>query len=186
MSEQHIYLTKDELQSILKNTTSLRDKLLILLAYRKALRVTEAVSIKKADINLLYRTIYINRVKSSVSREYRLEDDEVRLLKRYLKTTDPYNPYLFQSQKGGKLHRVSGLRIFKQCCERAGIQEHKHFFHVLKHTIGTHLSDSLVPVQLIQTHLGHKALRNTMIYVKATTKASDTAYQNALLSGQLV
>jgi len=180
-----IFLTKQELKAVLK-VADTRNRVLILLAYRKALRVSEVAMLQRSDIDLVHGTIYVTRLKGSISRPYPLLPDEAKLLKRYLKTRTDNEPILFRSRQGGEVHRSQVYRSFKKCCVKAEIPAHKQFFHILKHTIGTHMSDALIPLQLIQKHLGHAQLKNTMIYSKANNYASDMAFTQAMNTGRLI
>ena len=60
-------------------------------------------------------------------------------------------------------------------CALAGIPPEKAHPHALKHSCGTHLSDLNETVQVIQDHLGHRNIQNTMIYLQVTNKARDAA-----------
>jgi integrase len=83
------YLTDHEVLQLIEAAKStrypLRDQLLILLAWRHGLRYSELVGLKLNQVNIPAREIYVKRVKGSENTHHPLAEDEVRLLKRYLK-----------------------------------------------------------------------------------------------------
>jgi site-specific recombinase XerD len=60
-------------------------------------------------------------------------------------------------------------------CKLAGIAKEKAHPHALKHSCGTHLSELGEDVQIIQDHLGHRSIQNTIIYLEVTNKAQTAA-----------
>ena len=63
----------------------------------------------------------------------------------------------------------------KKYCAAAGIGPEKAHMHALKHSCGTHLVDLGEDVLMIQDHLGHRNIQNTMIYLRVSNKARTAA-----------
>src|SRR5262249_20349548 len=81
-----------------------RDQLLILLAWRHGLRCEELVSMKLAQINIDAREIYVIRVKGSTNNHHPLQEDEVRLIKSWMRKREVYkgsgSDCLFLNERG--------------------------------------------------------------------------------------
>lgn len=56
----------------------------------------------------------------------------------------------------------------------------------LKHTIGTLLANSGVPVQVIQQRLGHRNIENTMVYLSIASEYVDRTVASAIEAGTVV
>jgi type 1 fimbriae regulatory protein FimB len=59
---------------------------------RHGLRVREAISLKKSDINLKDSRIWINRLKGGLSTEHPISGDELRAIKRNLNSREDNFP----------------------------------------------------------------------------------------------
>jgi type 1 fimbriae regulatory protein FimB len=59
-----------------------RDHALLLLMYRHGLRMSDAINLKLADVNMRESRIWVKRIKGSLSTEHPLHGDELRALKR--------------------------------------------------------------------------------------------------------
>lgn len=58
-----------------------RNYLLLLMMYRHGLRVTEAISLKRSDVNIKESRIWVNRLKNGLSVEHPISGDELRAVK---------------------------------------------------------------------------------------------------------
>jgi type 1 fimbriae regulatory protein FimB len=54
--------------------------------------------------------------------------------------------------------------LMKEYAELAMIPKEKRHFHVLKHSIATHLLDAGAELRFLQDWLGHANIQNTVIY----------------------
>ncbi len=133
------FLTFDETRRLFENITSKRDKAIFLLAYRHGLRASEIGLLRHSDLDLKTLRVMIHRKKGSLSGEHPLQADEVRVLKAYLKTRNDSLPYLFPSRKGSPISRAMLDVLIKGYGEKVKLPEDKRHFHVLKHSIATHL-----------------------------------------------
>jgi len=81
-----------------------RDYLLMLLAYRHGLRVSELVDLRLRDLDLDTGRVYVRRKKGSLSTHQPLEGDEIRALRAWLRERnqrqDARSSYLFLSERG--------------------------------------------------------------------------------------
>ena len=183
------FFTRAELARILDlaKNNSVRDYAMILLAYRHGLRASEVCRIEISHVDLEAGNIYCLRGKGSISNWQGLAKDEVKAIKVYMrKRPKGDNPHLFISRNGGLLSRTQFYRSFRRLCERADIPEGKRHPHCLKHTLGSHMANAGVPVQVIQMRLGHRNIQNTMIYVQMSSAYVDRAFDAALANGAVL
>jgi type 1 fimbriae regulatory protein FimB len=183
------FFTRSELERILTaaKTSSARDYAMVLLAYRHGLRASEVCRIEISHIELDAGNIYCIRGKGSISNWQALAKDEIKAIKSYMrKRPKTDSPHLFISRNGGPLSRTQFYRVFRQLCEKVGIPEDKRHPHCLKHSLGSHLANAGVPVQVIQMRMGHRNIQNTMIYVQMSSAYVDRAFEAALANGAVV
>src|SRR5215470_8691928 len=82
---QREYLTEAEIDKLLTTAgdsrNPVRDRLLILMAFRHALRVSELVNLRWEQIHLDTATIHVTRAKNGTPSNHGLQGDELRLLR---------------------------------------------------------------------------------------------------------
>ncbi len=175
-SETIKFLTLDETRRLFKCVTNKRDKAVFLLAYRHGLRASEIGLLRVNDLDLKRLRIMLHRLKGSLSGEHPLQPDEARALKAWLKNRDTDSPILFPSRRGLPISRQMLDVLMKQYGEEAVVPKEKRHFHVLKHSIATHLLDAGADLRFVQDWLGHSNIQNTVIY---TTLVSTSREQKA-------
>ena len=114
------YLTEAEIERLLeaagKSRNPTRDRLLVLLAFRHALRVSELVDVKVEQIDLKAATIHIRRAKNVTPGIHGLQGDEFRLIRALLRE-QPNSTFLFLSERKAPLS-VDGVQ---KLVERLGV-----------------------------------------------------------------
>jgi len=147
-----------------------RNTLIVLLAYRHGLRISEVTDLRKSDLDLQTARINCRRLKGSQQNIHPVEGDELRLIKRWLrKHPTPNSDYLFVSERGTPITRQAAWRILKEAGEKAGLSIAVHP-HMLKHSCGYYLADKGCDTRLIQEYLGHKNIQNTVRYTQTNAK----------------
>ena len=185
-------LTPAEVIAVLKTARrrSSRDHAMILLAYRHGLRASEVCQLTLEDVSLKTQSISVQRLKGSRHTVQALQPhrgqpllDEIAVLKTYLSQRPADgSPYLFTSQKGGRLSRMQFFRIVRDCCLEAGVSADLAHPHILKHSLCSHLLSADVNLGLIQQAAGHKSISSTMQYAHASDQQADSARQSAMMS----
>jgi type 1 fimbriae regulatory protein FimB len=149
-----------------------RDRCLILLMFRHGLRVSEAVGLKLADVDLEGRSLHVKRLKRGLSTTHPLRGDELRVLKAWLTERQRMRPdgkALFVSERRQPLSRKTAWVIIRDYGEEAGLAVASHP-HMLRHACGYALADQGADTRLIQDYLGHRNIQHTVRYT-ATTPA---------------
>jgi integrase len=168
------YLTPDQARRVIDAAARVgrqreRDRLLLTLAYRHGLRVSELVGLRWSDFDLesRERTLLVRRVKRGNVSRHTLEPDTVRLLQRHQARTDGH--YVFRSERGNPLS-IAAVQVIAR---RAGIQAGLDFQvhpHMLRHACGFALAELGTDTRLIQDYLGHKSIASTVVYTATSAR----------------
>src|SRR4051812_36572482 len=139
------FLTPSEIEALLDAARAerhgVRDHLLILMMYRRGLRVSEAVGLRRDEVDLDQARLWVKRLKNGLSVEQPIAGAELRAIKRYLATRWDRLPWLFISKRGQPLTRQSVNYLVGAAAERAGLGPvHPH---MLRHACGFYLAPGL-------------------------------------------
>jgi type 1 fimbriae regulatory protein FimB len=93
---------------------------------------------------------------------------------------------LFWSRSGGPVTRTQIFRLMRAYRAEAGIPPEKTHPHALRHSAGVHRAEAGLDVRLIQDRLGHRNIRNTVLYTRISSPLRDEAYSRALATGKVV
>jgi site-specific recombinase XerD len=164
------FLAEAEMDKLLeaakKGRWGIRDHLLVLMMYRHGLRVSEAIALKKSDVNLAQARLWVERRKRGLSVEQPIAGDELRAIKRYLATRDDKLPWLFISERGQPFTRYAVNYLIGAIANGAGLAGvHPH---TLRHSCGYYLADRGTDLRTIQDYLGHRDPRHTVHYTRIT------------------
>jgi integrase len=80
---------------------------LFLMMYRHGLRCSEAVDLRIDDVSFDRATLWVRRLKGSNSGMHPVEGDELRAIRRYLGLRKDNLPWLFLSERQGRLTRFA-------------------------------------------------------------------------------
>jgi len=163
------YLTPAEVQQLLKAAArsgryGQRDKTLIMLTYRHALRVSEAVSLRWDQIDLQAGLMAVTRAKNGVASTHPVRGPELRELRELCRQW-PDSPYVFCSERGGPMTTSNVRKLIARIGQEAKLPFPVHP-HQLRHALGYYLANKGEDTRAIQHYMGHKNIRHTARYTE--------------------
>jgi type 1 fimbriae regulatory protein FimE len=166
---QREYLTPDEVDQVLKASGQVgrhghRDRTLILLAYRHALRVSELVAMRWEQIDFKAGLVHVSRLKNGTPATHPIRGPELRAL-RDLRRQYPETPYLFVTERGGPMTPATARKMIARAGELAALPFPIHP-HMLRHSAGYKLANDGHDTRAIQQYLGHKNITHTVRYTE--------------------
>jgi type 1 fimbriae regulatory protein FimB/type 1 fimbriae regulatory protein FimE len=166
------YLTEKEIDKLIaaagESRNPGRDRLLILMAFRHALRVSELVDLRWQQVHLDTATIDIRRAKNGTPGIHGLQGDELRLL-RALRREHPHADFVFLSERKAPLSVDGAQKLIERLGESARLPFPIHA-HMLRHAAGYALAARGVDTRTLQAFMGHKSIANTVIYTSVADK----------------
>jgi integrase/recombinase XerD len=161
----------------------LRDRALVELLYGAGLRVSEAVGLERAGVDLERRLVRCIG-KGGKERIVPVGRQAVEALRRYLSRGRPYlerrpRPELFLNARGGSLTRAGAFLILRRLAERAGLEPTRIHPHLLRHSFATHLLEGGADLRSVQEMLGHADLATTEIYTHVSDQRRRETYFQA-------
>jgi len=166
-----VVLSQDEVARFLRAINNLKYRTILSLCYGAGLRVSEAVSLKVADIDSTRMMIRIRQGKGHKDRYVMLSPRLLELLRQYWKAHRPLI-YLFPTA-GEDKHRPLGVSAVQKVCQQArrdsGLAK-QVTPHTLRHSFASHLLEAGANIRTIQLLLGHNSLQTTAVYTHVSVK----------------
>ena len=166
----------EELETIRKTTTNIRDLAIVDLLYSSGMRIGECVSLNIKDMNFAEREVIVYGKGGKERICYFNARTKIEILE-YLQSRVDQEPALFVSRnypynrlkKGGVEH------MLKKIEEKTGIQRiHPHRF---RRTLATNLLDKGMSLEQVQRILGHKKIETTLIYANVNQSVTKMNHQ---------
>ena len=162
---------------------SLRDRALVELLYGAGLRVSEAVGLDRASVDLENRLVRALG-KGGKERLVPIGRQAVDALRRYLSRGRPHldrrhRPEVFLNAQGGALTRAGAALILRRLAEKAGLEPERVHPHLLRHSFATHLLEGGADLRSVQEMLGHADLATTELYTHVSDRRRRELYYQA-------
>jgi site-specific recombinase XerD len=141
------------LRSRLETTVSLRDRVILLLSLATGARASEILSIRRADILKSQKSVRLIGLKGSRDRVLRINDElwcDLVKYSRNIKADDLIFP-------------ITLRHFFRVWCK---YRPSKKKLHSLRHTFAVETYKRHKDIMLVKLALGHKGIRNTMVYLE--------------------
>jgi integrase/recombinase XerD len=152
------FLTLDEFKAMLKAAKNPRDSMLLKCLFYMGLRNSEAVNLKKDNVDVINKSVKVVQGKGSKDRIVFIPNDNLaQELGEYMKNTTISALFPLSDRQ---------IRnIIKTCARVAGIRAPEEVHpHTLRHSYATHLVNKGVGIDVVQDMLGHERLETTKIY----------------------
>lgn len=159
------YFTAEEARLILSN--SLREKnykafFLCLFLWNTGTRISEALSVKVSDIDLMGRALRVSTLKrESHERIIPLQNGFVGEVALWINQNELKRGDLMFS-----FTRRTGLNYVNSACSDAGINDKRTHPHTFRHSFAVNCILQGTPITVLQEWLGHRDISKTLIYTK--------------------
>lgn len=178
------FFYKEDTVKLIESTKNPFHKLLFLFIYETGSRISEALSVKYADIDESTSKVKIPVLKQRrrVWKFLKISDKLLSLiLSRQLRGFGK-NDYVFARFKGKRhISLQAADKAFAKCVKNIlgeNYSDRAHL-HSLRHSRAIHLLDSGMNIILLKNFLGHNSMSNTLIYLKYSSKDLDNAIEQA-------
>jgi len=168
-------------QPNVRDAQGIRDRSILETIYATGMRVSEAVNLKKDNINLdigFLRCIG----KGNKERIIPLGKKAIGSIKRYLEFSRAYflkqkiSEFLFIGRSKTKLSRQSVWKLIKRYALEAKIKKSIKV-HTLRHSFATHLLERGADLRSVQEMLGHSNISTTQIYTHIDKERLKTVHK---------
>ena len=162
---------------------ALRDHALLELLYGAGLRVSEAIGLERASVDLEQRLVRVVG-KGDKERVVPIGRRAADALRRYLARGRPHldrrhRRELFLNAQGGGLTRAGAFLIVRRTAAKAGLDPERVHPHLLRHSFATHLLEGGADLRSVQEMLGHADLATTELYTHVSDRRRREAYFSA-------
>lgn len=158
-------LTSDELNAIIRQSKTPRDKAIIETLASTGMRVSELINLQLSDLE--NEQIVITG-KGNKDRVVFLSSKAKSAIDEYLKTRKDTNiNNVFINNNGRKMTEQTIRSTIQTLSRRAMIDDYNTISpHTFRRTYATLLANKNVPIPTIQKVLGHSSIETTMLYIK--------------------
>ncbi|MET3110001.1 integrase/recombinase XerD [Salinicoccus halitifaciens] len=180
-----VYLTIEEMETLLAtpddSPAGMRDSTMMEVLYASGIRVSELISIKRADVNTEMGFIRVSG-KGSKERIVPITDFVARQLDEYISSIRPRllkaedTEDLFITNRGRGFTRQGLWKTIKKYEVLSGINKNITP-HTFRHSFATHLIENGADLRAVQEMLGHSDISTTQIYTQISASKIREMYK---------
>jgi len=171
----------EDVQQLLAVIAKPRDRAMILVLLRTAMRIGELLATRMSDLNLREKRITIMEAqKTRVGRVAYVSEDAYQALAVWLNQRDPAKENLFYGQGSQRLCYTAARVMFGKYLEKAGLAHKGYSLHCLRHTCATELLNAGMRLECLQQLLGHNSIEMTRRYARLTDNTRREEYFRAM------
>jgi type 1 fimbriae regulatory protein FimB/type 1 fimbriae regulatory protein FimE len=163
------HLTEAEVEKLLDaaraNRHGHRDALMVLMAYRHGLRVSELLDLQWNQIDFEHATLHVRRTKKGTPSTHPIRGDELRALRRLQREQQPTSAFVFTSERSAPFGPTGFARIIERLGVAAKLTIKVHP-HMLRHACGYALANKGHDTRALQAYLGHRNIQHTVRYTE--------------------
>jgi integrase/recombinase XerD len=159
--------------------------MLFRMLYGCGLRINEALSLKKTDVDLTNGILTITKAKNGMSRLVPMSQSLTDYSRHYANNMDfgtVDDGYFYPTRDGGKYNSTPVYVMFKKFMKQAGIFPEDSVgprVHDYRHTYAVHALEKMVnegqdiycTLPILSTYLGHLGIESTEKYLRLTEEA---------------
>ena len=165
-----------------------RDRALLELLYGTGIRISEAVGLDLADLDLddgmirvlgkgnKERVVPLGRSARRALEAY-LRDGRLALRRPRSRRASDADAVMLNA-RGGRISRQACWTIVRRAGERVGLGD-RLSPHVLRHSCATHMLDHGADLRVVQELLGHASISTTQVYTKVSPERLRAVYDAA-------
>lgn len=161
-----IYLEKEEVMRFLNTipATSARDRVLFFTLWGTGLRITEALRLRKGNLNIPFRQVKVTWLKK------RKQAERILTLHRdVILQLAGYSANLGYDDKIFNITRQQAGRLCRKYAKAANIEKNVHP-HTFRHSFAVNFIRQTRDLVTLSKLLGHSSVNNTMIYLQFMQK----------------
>lgn len=172
----------DDVKRLLRAVKDARDRAMIVVLLRTAMRIGELLNTRVRDVNLKEKKIDIYEAeKNRTGRVVYLSEDARAALKSWFRKRETYNEWLFYGQRHGSQLTYAGARaVFVKYVKLARIDQKGYSLHCLRHTCASELLNAGMRLECLQQLLGHHSVEMTRRYARLTDRTREEEYFRAM------
>lgn len=158
-------LTSYELEILRYNCHNIREKAIVDFLFSTGCRVSEFCAANKSDIDWQQRSLVIRHGKGDKRRVVFFNAESELTLRKYLETRCDDSEALFVGSRSP--HNRLSVKAVQNILNKVSARCNMHVYpHMLRHTFATSGIRSGMPLEKLQTLMGHAEPRTTLIYAK--------------------
>jgi type 1 fimbriae regulatory protein FimB/type 1 fimbriae regulatory protein FimE len=139
-----------------------RDALMILIAYRHGLRVSELCALTWDQVDFAHGLLHVRRMKNGLPSVHPIGGEELRSI-RSLRRQDSAGRFVFTTERKAPMTPAGFRKLLARIGEKARMPFLVHP-HMLRHACGYKLANDGHDTRALQHYLGHKNITHTVRY----------------------